>query len=183
MKTTKFRNLQKILSIALCLMLLCNIFTVVASAADGLITIKMYDNTNDTWDGSQLQVYENGILIATVEKKASGAEEIWTYEYNPLADYSFKWVKGIWLWETSFDILVNGELKFSAATTDCQNYEAGQEVFSLKASCTHSIEEGSVECSICGKSCGVDFEHVINSENFCDFCKNACGSELIPHDC
>ncbi len=183
MKTTKSGNLQKILSIALCLMLLCNIFTVVVSAADGLITIKMYDTTSDTWDGSQLQVYENGILIATVEKKASGAEEIWTYEYNPLADYSFKWVKGIWLWETSFDILVNGELKFSATTTDCQNYEAGQEVFSLKSSCTHSIEAGSVECSICGKRCGVDFEHVINTENFCDFCKNACGSELIPHDC
>ncbi len=183
MKTTKSRNLRKILSIALCLMLLCNIFTVVASAADGLITIKMYDTTSDTWDGSQLQVYENGILIATVEKKASGAEEVWTYKYNPLADYSFKWVKGIWLWETSFDILVNGELKFSAATTDCQNYEAGQEVFSLKSSCIHSIEAGSVVCSICGKRCGVDFEHVINAENFCDFCKNACGSEVIPHDC
>ncbi len=164
-------------------MLLCNILTVVASAADGLITIKMYDTTNDTWDGSQLQVYENGILIATVEKKARGAEEVWTHNYNPLADYSFKWVKGIWLWETSFDILVNGELEFSAATTDCQKYEDGQIVFSMKASCEHSIEAGSVVCSICGKSCGVDFEHVINSENFCDFCKNACGSELIPHDC
>jgi len=94
----------------------------------GTLTIEMKDSYGDSWAGNAIEIYEDGELVgtATVEE---GSEATWTGEYDPDKEYEFYWTKGDYPEDCSFEILIDGEVVYSADSDTCRYFVDGQMIY------------------------------------------------------
>ncbi len=128
------------------------------------ITVNMTDEYGDSWNGNAIEVYEDGVLIATVTVE-TGATGTWTYIYDTAKEYSFYWVLGYYPSECSFEILYGTEVVYSADGTVCESFSDG---FRFFPACTeHVYGEGTVVAPTCTEQgytlytctlCGFDYK-------------------------
>ena len=151
------------------------------AAEAGTVTIVMNDSYGDSWNDNAIAVYEEDTLLgnATVE---SGKSATWTVPYDPSQTYTFRWVRGRYSDECSFEIFIDGESCFSATKSDCSGFTADQLLYTFAFKCRHTIPAGSLVCDLCGGVCGTDFNHRIDETLVCKFCSSPCGSAAFPHD-
>lgn len=94
---------------------------------DGII-ITMNDSYGDGWNGNALEVYEDGVLVGTASLSSGRTG---TYAV-PVVDgkvYTFNWIKGNSGYECSFEIMIDGEIVFTADGTGCTGFISGQQVY------------------------------------------------------
>ena len=115
------------------------------------IVINMTDTYGDGWGGNAIEVYEDGILLEAITI-VSGSTGSYSTPYYGDKVYTFKWVKGSWAEECTFDITLNGEVLHSAATTDCKDYPGGEVFFTL---CNHSYDDVVTKDATCTENGGI----------------------------
>ena len=94
---------------------------------DGII-ITMNDSYGDGWNGNAIEIYADGVLVATATLD-SGSKGTFVLPVDDNKNYTFRWVKGNSTYECSFEIMVDGETQFIADSSVCVNYIAGQQVY------------------------------------------------------
>lgn len=94
---------------------------------DGIM-INMTDSYGDGWNGNAIEIYEDGVLIGTATL-TSGKEGTYVVSVDKSKEYTFCWVKGNSGYECSFEIVYEGETKYSATGTNCNNFISGQQVY------------------------------------------------------
>ena len=133
---------------------------------DKTMVIRMYDDYGDGWNGNAIEIYENGQLIDTVTME-DGTSAEWIDAYDSQNGYRFLWIDGSYSEECSFEIMMGGEVVFTASTDDCAAFDHGQQIYPV---CEHEFDEGvTVEstcqnpgytvytCTLCGYSYKEEF--------------------------
>ena len=113
--------------------------TCTVCGASGKIVLNLYGICGSPWNDSQLQVYENGVLIRTATFSAAGADQM-SITYYRNREYIFKWVPGSQFEACSFTITLNDEVLFRASESDCEGFTRGQIVYTISNSCNHSYK-------------------------------------------
>ena len=96
--------------------------TIVAVSNDAsTITLTMTDSYGDGWNGNKIDVYINGVNSGSYTF-SNGYSATYSISYDPYNTYEFKWVKGSYSSECSFNIKLGGEILLSATQTQCSNF-------------------------------------------------------------
>ncbi len=159
-----------------------------------VIIISMTDEAGDGWNGGAIEVYENGELIATATVD-DGDSATWSNSYDPEKWYEFRWIKGSYDSECSFEILFGLETVFTATGEICNGYENGHRFYVW---CSHSYDDGVVTaptcteegyttytCTRCGESFDDEFVaalgHDFGDDGVCTVCGVGVPRELTIH--
>lgn len=87
----------------------------------------------DSWYGSGIEVYADGVLVGTASKYEYGVPvEVWTCDYDPTKEYTFRWVDGEYSDEEEyFDIVLDGEILYSLEPWSGIDYANGQHLLTI----------------------------------------------------
>ncbi len=140
--------------------------------AGKVVTITMYDNYLDGWNG-------NAVVISKLLADGSYEEiDTVTYDYGNQSthyviigtDDSFvlTWIEGYADYDSTFEVAIDGETVFESEYF--YNYEDGEVVYIY---CKHTFEKDV--CTVCGYECNHDWS------NLDGICANGCGYEC-PHE-
>ena len=153
----------------------------------GEIVINITDSYGDGWNGNAIEVYENDNLVLTATMTNGKNASVSVPCINGRA-YTFKWVKGSYAGECSFEIKVNDETAFSATTNDCGEYANSEQLYKL---CNHSYGEGVqteptctekgglvYTCSVCGNK-RIEGEIPALGHSYVEGVCTVCGAEDI----
>ena len=138
------------------------------------IDIHMTDSFNDGWMDNAIEIYEDGVLVATATVE-EGSSAVWTSDYDPEKEYEFFWVKGLFAKDCAFEIRIAGEVVVKAASADCAYYSNGQRIY---PNCKHSYGAYWV-CTGCGMTipCTVEVSGTVTPYlNFEDAVNAACAA-------
>lgn len=147
------------------------------------VTINMVDSYGDGWGGNAINIFEDGILIGTATI-SSGANGTYSFTMEGGKEYDMFWVKGTWSSECSFEIVVDGEVVFSADTTACNLFANNAIIY---PPCPHANCDAVVTaptckdagyttytCTKCGESFTGDetpaLGHAFGDDDVCDVC-------------
>lgn len=97
----------------------------------------------DSWYGSGIEVYADGVLVGTASKYEYGVPvEVWTCDYDPTKEYTFRWVDGKYSDEEAyFDIVLDGETLYSVKPRGCTEFANGQHLLTFPEQEIRSAEE------------------------------------------
>lgn len=109
------------------------------------IIINMVDRYGDGWNNNAIRVFENGQELCTVTLE-SDYQDSWSGDYDSTKSYTFKWVKGNYPEECSFELVLGGEVVFTASTEDCASFADGQQIY---PTCEHVLEKGETVAATC----------------------------------
>ena len=183
-KNSLIRFLSLALSLCMVLGLLSAVAPVEAEAAETKnVTINMHDSYGDGWGGNAIKILEDGVVIDTATI-SQGKDATWSYDMDTGKAYAFSWVKGSWSSECYFDIVIDGEIVFSATTSDCNLLPDGKVFY---PECEHPNCDAVVTAPTCKKpgyttytcnGCGESFVgdetpatgHHFGDDDFCDAC-------------
>ena len=87
----------------------------------------------DSWYGSGIEVYEDGVLVGMASKYEYGVPvEVWKYPYDLTKEYTFRWVDGEYTDEEEyFDLLVDRETLYSVEPGGCTEFATGDHLFTI----------------------------------------------------
>lgn len=87
----------------------------------------------DSWYGSGVEVYADGVLVGTASKYEEGVPvEVWKCPYDPTKEYTFRWIDGKYSDEEAyFDIVLDGETLYSVEAGGCTDFANGQHLLTL----------------------------------------------------
>ncbi len=80
-------------------------------AYSGQLVVEMTDSYGDSWNGNQILVYEDDVLIGELTV-ASGSSATKSIDYYSDREYRFEWKKGSYASECSFTILLNEDVLY-----------------------------------------------------------------------
>jgi Fibronectin type III domain. len=105
---------------------------------DALIyTIISHDYYGDSWEGNQLLIKQNGVVIATIEPQYGTTTATHTVPFCPCETFEAVWIRGYSSGECSFEIKDNNNVQiFAAERNDCANYSNNQVVYSTTTTCS-----------------------------------------------
>ena len=140
-----------------------------------IVTLKLTDSFGDSWNGNAITVKTGDTVVGTYAAEHHGggntaSTDTVTLELDPTKDYTFTWTSGSYPEEASFVIEADGEEKY--ACPDGSSLTPGEVFYTLEAICPHNFE-GSTTCTLCDKTCGVDFDHEIGADGSCGLCGTA----------
>ncbi|MBQ7416272.1 MAG: hypothetical protein IJW14_04465 [Oscillospiraceae bacterium] len=95
------------------------------------IFIMLHSTYTSGWYGNAIKVYEDGVLIATVDLPYGVYHSAWVMPMDLDKEYEFYWVEGQRAYTCSFEIYVAGE-KVLTSIPDCRDYFNGELLYSYK---------------------------------------------------
>ena len=100
-------------------------------------TVISHDYYGDSWEGNQLLIKQNGVVIATIETPHGVKDATHTVPFCHCEAFEAVWVRGYLSEECSFEIKDNNNVQiFASGRTDCANYSNDQVVYSGVAACS-----------------------------------------------
>ena len=86
------------------------------------VVISLTDSYGDGWNGNEIHVYENGVLIETVTLASGMRNDIWECDLDRSKEYDFFWKKGNFPNECSFTISYDDEIVYTATNSICSSF-------------------------------------------------------------
>ncbi len=178
------KTLKKTLSIILAILMIATTVPF-AFAAESQLTIKMEDSFGDTWNGASISIYavSDGVetLFETVGIETDEVEfEEYTAELQENTNYIFRWTKGKFDHECSFEILINGNTVFAADRGDCKTFEDNMHICGACYLAHTYSSDCDTECNLCLGKRTTTVDHIYSSDCGDIYC-NACGYERFAH--
>ena len=142
---------KKFLSIILAILMIVSSVPFALAGGGGLIlTINMYDNGGDGWEGAKINIYSNEDGVLTEVDSATfddGEEATYTTEVPYGNIYVFTWSKGSSDEECFFKIKI-GSASFRASSSECDSFEQDEQIYST-FTCEEHTDYENGKCVVC----------------------------------
>lgn len=87
-----------------------------------VVEIAMADSFGDSWNGNEILIYEDGVLIHTVALERGKRNDTWSFYADVNKEYDFFWKKGNFPGECSFTISYDDEVVYTATQNMCSGF-------------------------------------------------------------
>ena len=166
--------MKKALAIILSVIMLISALPMLSLATDFQLTIKMKESFGDGWNDAKISIYEvsDGVesLVGTATIPA-GKEGEYTTTIKSDSNYVFKWTKGRYDYECSFEVVVSGTTVYTASTSTCRNFANNEQFYERCAKHEYS-SDCDTTCNVCFKTRTTTVAHpfIALCEEVCSLC-------------
>lgn len=92
------------------------------------VVINMWDNSFNGWENNSITIKENGVETRFAQVQG-GEKQTYEFNYDSQVNYQLFWNKGKTPKDCCFEIIIDGELAYSASPTTCSNFTDKQLFF------------------------------------------------------
>jgi hypothetical protein len=92
------------------------------------VVINMWDNSFNGWENNSITIKENGVETRFAQVQG-GEKQTYEFNYDSQINYQLFWNKGNTPKDCCFEIIIDGELAYSASPTTCSKFTDKQQFF------------------------------------------------------